>query len=268
MRAQRLTPRPPSAPITVAPPQQPPTIRAEPPQRPITDEPVPPPPSRAPLLIALGLVAAGGIAAAIYFATREGMPATVTDGAIAKASDGAPAVIDGAIAQVDAPPVEPDAAPAPRERFTAANPFVDVRGVRVTRHQVTSREYRWLLGGNARDEDAPIAWVTHAQATALCELLGARLPTSEEWERAAGGDWGIVVDGVKGPLQEWTSTILDELAVVRGGHSAMTQPQFAKARAKNYWMQKDPATGDRDPTISEREAAASQHLGFRCADKR
>ncbi len=160
------------------------------------------------------------------------------------------------------------ALPSPRERFAklADGGFFDVGSVAVSR-QITNETYATILGRPAaggKDWQAPIASLTQHEAAELCAAIGARLPTSHEWARAANGGWGIRIPTgkgfIQGPLQEWTSTIQDELAVVRGGHAAMSPAALAKAGKQTppYFLQKE-VTGDRAVTTG-------QTIGFRCVD--
>jgi hypothetical protein len=252
--APSALPRPPSTPPPSPPPSPPPTAPSLPSA----------PPRRTGLYVGAGLIAAAGIAVGIYAATRprDGSGASA-DAAIAPPAD-APRSPDAAaeppIDAASAPAAPDDAALAQAPPFAELNPYVEVRGVRVTRHQITGREYRAVLAAEAPDEDRPLGWVTHAQATVFCERIGGRLPTVAEWERAAGTGWGITVDGVAGPLQEWTSTVDGGLASVRGGYAGMPPGHRIKS-------QRDPATGDTDPRIQQRKAYGAAHLGFRCTPR-
>jgi serine/threonine protein kinase len=154
-----------------------------------------------------------------------------------------------------------------REQIIAKNPFVDSHGVRVLSSQITAAEYELVMGKlpdgivKSPDPEAPVASLTQQEAAAFCAAIDARLPTSDEWSKSAKGAWGIAVDATAGPLQEWTSTIQDELVVVRGGHAAMAQAALDKAaRSKPpYFLQKDPSGTDR-------KISSSPTIGFRCVD--
>ncbi len=170
----------------------------------------------------------------------------------------------------DAATVEPPQPVVPkRDQILAKNAFVDRGGVRVLSSQITAAEYELVLGKlpdgitKPADAEAPVASLTQQEAAAFCTAIDAHLPTSEEWEKASRGAWGIAVDAVAGPLQEWTSTIKDELVVVRGGHAAMVQAQLDKAaRSKPpYFLQKEPAGASFD-----RKIVSSPTIGFRCVD--
>jgi hypothetical protein len=177
------------------------------------------------------------------------------------------AQIDGGLVEKPldaAAPVEPTA----REKLVATNPFKEVYGVLILSRQVTVGDYKLVMGKapppeSGGDDMAPAAWLTQHEATAFCEQIDARLPTSEEWQQAAKGAWGIAVGDTAGPLQEWTSTVKDDLAVVRGGHAKMSTDQLAKAAKQTppYFLQKDAG----DPT-SDRKSVAGATIGFRCVD--
>jgi serine/threonine protein kinase len=168
-------------------------------------------------------------------------------------------------------------APSLVEWLEAANPFVAWRDAQWLAHQVSRREYRQFLeslpvsdalrfqpvtGWDDRDPMRPVAWVTFERAAAFCRAIHARLPTSEEWQAASRGAWGLDPAGAgrPGPLQEWTSTIRDGLVVVRGGHERMSPAE------------RDTAAGDPLMKSSEAQAGptpapnvvASETIGFRC----
>jgi serine/threonine protein kinase len=171
--------------------------------------------------------------------------------------------------QIDAATKAPiDAAgPSLREQILAKNAFVNRHGVSVLSSQINSKEYELVMGtkppGAIGDPTDPVHSVMQVEAVEFCTKIGARLPTSDEWTKAAKGAWGIAVGAVAGPLQEWTSTVQDELAVVRGGHEKMPQADLDKhARQKPpYFLQKDPG----GPGV-DRKSASSPTIGFRCVD--
>ncbi len=156
-----------------------------------------------------------------------------------------------------------------RDTILAKNPFVDSHGVRVLSSQITAREYELVIGPvpadivKPADPEAPLPSLTQQEAATFCAAIGARLPTSNEWSQAAKGAWGIAVDAVAGPLQEWTSTIQDELAVVRGGHATMANPTLQKAARSSppYFLQKEIAGATFD-----RKIVSAPTIGFRCVD--
>jgi hypothetical protein len=108
----------------------------------------------------------------------------------------------------------------------------------------------------------PVAWVTFERAAAFCRAIQARLPTSEEWQAASRGAWGLDPAGTgrPGPLQEWTSTIRDGLVVVRGGHERMS-PSERDAAAGDPLMKSSEAQAGPSPAPN---VVASETIGFRC----
>ncbi len=72
---------------------------------------------------------------------------------------------------------------------------------------------RFCTGGVVGKEAHPINCVRHNQAAAYCKWKKQRLPTAEEWERAARGDKGQrFVWGTRFPPEQGTSNIADETA--------------------------------------------------------
>jgi tRNA A-37 threonylcarbamoyl transferase component Bud32 len=223
-------------------------------------------------LAAGGVVAIGSIVAWRFARSDEPAPP-----ARAPAPESAP---PAAPKLAPAPP--PDAAIAPHEPalvdwLEAANPFVAWRDAQWLAHQVTRREYRQFLeslpvsdalrfqpvtGWDDRDPMRPVAWLTLERAAAFCRAIRARLPTSEEWQAASRGEWGLDPAGVgrPGPLQEWTSTIRDGLVVVRGGHERMSPAERAAA-AGDPLMKSSEAQAGPSPAPN---VVASETIGFRC----
>ncbi|HEU0030108.1 MAG TPA: serine/threonine-protein kinase [Kofleriaceae bacterium] len=246
---------------TVTPGTHPPPVVPEPPST-IAPPIAPPvaPRRRTGLIVGLTIGGLAGAGVVIGLATRPGAQDHPVARDAAVPSPDATAVID-APPPIDAPPQPP------RDALLATNPFVDVHGVRVLAHQVTAAEYTTVRGEPAPDPaappSAPVAWVSQADAIAFCAEIDGHVPTSDEWAHAANGAWGIESAGVIGPLQEWTSTLQDELVVVRGAHAGMKPDALAKARHQKppYFLQKEVATAGAD-----RNVYAGATIGFRCVD--
>jgi serine/threonine-protein kinase len=146
---------------------------------------------------------------------------------------------------------------------------------------------------DAASKRRPVTWVTWEQSDAYCRAIGARLPSSDEWGKLLGSGypWGtswpppaavaisrgetaepIEVDTIKddrtasgladlvGNAQEWTSTVKDGLATVRGASVAMAADD-AKG-AVDTGLEKYTATAAGDGAAPE--SIASVRLGFRC----
>ncbi len=227
--------------------------------------------SKAGLFAIGGLVAVGGVVA-IVMATRGGGDKATTK------------PVDAAVAQADA--AAPDAAVVVsstlRERIEKSNPFVDDHGIKLQTHQVTHQEYIWYEETLTEDEgalarplvvrttppppppppDDPVTWITFERARRFCEAIGASLPTDDQWVRAADGKWGLdpAKRGTLGPLEEWTSTVKDGLAIVRGAHSGMSEDDKQLAMESPMMKSTEALAGLDNPKL-----VASNVIGFRCA---
>ena len=63
------------------------------------------------------------------------------------------------------------------------------KGFWIGKYEVTQRQYRSVIGKNPslakfQDDDLPVGIITWPLAEAFCQKIGARLPTSAEWEYA------------------------------------------------------------------------------------
>jgi formylglycine-generating enzyme required for sulfatase activity len=176
---------------------------------------------------------------------------------------------------------------------------VYVKAFYIDRYEVTNGQYarfvektkrkkpkNWEVEGLKEDKkNHPVVFVTYADARSFCEWAGKRLPTEEEWEKAARGadgrpyPWGkefnagfanTSVSGIVGTAEvgrfekgaspygahdmagnvwEWTESEFTERAkVVRGGSWGLTH-RFARSFFR----------------VGYTAGTAINNLGFRCA---
>jgi serine/threonine protein kinase len=238
--------------------------------------PTPPPPRRRRTAVALAGLGVAAIGAVVGWSL---LPSSDEPARPATPTAPAPMVVPGS-----PPPAAPPDAQAATERepalvawLEAANPFVAWRGGQWLAHQVTRREYRQFLeslpvsaalryqpvtGWDDRDPMRPVAWVTYERAAAFCRAIHAALPTSDQWQAASRGAWGLDPAGAgrPGPLQEWTSTVREGFVVVRGGHERMS-PDERDAAAGNPLMKSSEGQAGASPPVN---VVASETIGFRC----
>jgi hypothetical protein len=170
------------------------------------------------------------------------------------------------------PAVRP-ASPVFIDWLATRNPWMTDNGVPAQTYEVTRLEYQhyldqlpeteraWaqpLFHAAADGEGAGINWITFEQAERYCAALGAKLITSEQWDRTDAARSGINPGGYR----TWTSTKLpDGKAVVRGAFAQMP-PDKIKAEAPWRTQHDTEATaGGRDSI----EKVASNEISFRCA---
>jgi iron(II)-dependent oxidoreductase len=140
---------------------------------------------------------------------------------------------DPALVAIPAGPL-PKGAPAGRFAYDNERPRheVGVGAFRITRTPITNASFlRFVEGGGYErrewwsdegwawkeehdithplgwmgGDDRPVQHVSWFEADAFARSLGARLPTEDEWEKAATWDHGGALDGV-GLVWEWTAT--------------------------------------------------------------
>lgn len=153
----------------------------------------------------------------------------------------------------------------------------------------------WTDAAEPAHARQPIVWVTHEMAERYCGLLGAALPSSVEWGVAVGAkypwgdDWPKSLNGVAigkpeasspadvetasqdvtktgirdlaGNVQEWTSTVADGAATVRGAALNMVAADAQSAIVEGVSKFTAAAAGK----MAARESVAGNFVGFRCA---
>ncbi|GAB3425478.1 formylglycine-generating enzyme family protein [Flindersiella endophytica] len=99
-------------------------------------------------------------------------------------------------------------------RKEAPRTAIHVPAFRIARTPVTNAQWRPFAEATGRPApggpaDHPVTGLPWPEAAAYCDWLGARLPTEDEWERAARGDdareypWGDVFDPTRANLREY-----------------------------------------------------------------
>jgi formylglycine-generating enzyme required for sulfatase activity len=139
-------------------------------------------------------------------------------------------------------------------------------------HAVSRAEYmRWVdtlpaerriwakpLFRAATDGDGAINWVTYEQARAYCAAIGAKLPTSAQWEQMT--PWTVGHGINPGGVRIWTATEAEGGAVVRGAFSEMQPDAIEREKPWTLIMPSEALHGGREP----KESVASREIGIRC----
>ncbi len=164
---------------------------------------------------------------------------------------------------------------------------IDLPGYMIDKYEVTNEQYTKVNADHHHDyvageEHLPAVWVSQLEAVEYCETIGKRLPTEEEWEKAARGTdgriypWGnqfdesaaVTSETASGPMTvgsrpkgaspygaldmsgnvwEWTSSYNDRYVMMRGG-SYFEDGSYAKTTSALRSIPDD----------------SKQYVGFRC----
>jgi len=123
-----------------------------------------------------------------------------------------------------------------RKDLTIPERTINLPAFYIDRFETTNREYRefldatgyqpsdrtdylkhWTASGSYPDwaADFPVVWVSREDAEAYCRWRGKRLPTEQEWEKAARGDEGLYYPwGNEHPKRETTNISRKQLEPV------------------------------------------------------
>jgi len=164
---------------------------------------------------------------------------------------------------------------------------IDLPAFFIDKYEVTNEQYSKVNADHHHDyvageEHLPAVWVSQLEAVEYCETIGKRLPTEEEWEKAARGtdgriypwgnkfdpaaavtsetaSWPVAVGSrpkgaspygamdMSGNVWEWTATYSDRYVILRGG-SYFEDGSYAKVTSALRSIPDD----------------SKQYVGFRC----
>ena len=164
---------------------------------------------------------------------------------------------------------------------------ISLPGFMIDKYEVTNDQYAKINPGHHHEYepgegDLPAGWVSQIDAGEYCKTLGKRLPTEQEWEKAARGTdgriypWGNEFDesaavtsetagkamvvgsrpkgaspfgvmDMSGNVWEWTDSYNDRYAILRGG-SYFEDSSYAKVTSALRSIPDD----------------SKQYVGFRC----
>lgn len=164
---------------------------------------------------------------------------------------------------------------------------INLSSYMIDKYEVTNDQYTKIDADHHRDYESgegnlPAVWVSQIDAADYCEKVGKRLPTEQEWEKAARGTdgriypWGNEFDDaaavtsetasgsmvvgsrpkgaspfgvmdMSGNVWEWTDSYSDRYAILRGG-SYFEDGSYAKVTSSLRSIPDD----------------SKQYVGFRC----
>ncbi len=164
---------------------------------------------------------------------------------------------------------------------------IDLPAFMIDKYEVTNEQYTRVNSDHHHDfvageEHLPAVWVSQLEALEYCATIGKRLPTEEEWEKAARGTdgrvypWGDKFDesaavtsetaswpatvgsrpkgaspygalDMSGNVWEWTVSYSDRYVILRGG-SYFEDGTYAKTTSALRSIPDD----------------SKQYVGFRC----
>ncbi|MFQ5577401.1 MAG: formylglycine-generating enzyme family protein, partial [Anaerolineae bacterium] len=200
---------------------------------------------------------------------------------------------DGPARTVDLPAFEIDKFEVTNDDFAL---FVNAAGYQTEAEKTGSRSWQYYAEGHGNH---PVVKVTWNDAVAFCEWAGKRLPTEEEWEKAARGDdgrlypWGNDFDGslanvketglrgttavgsfpggaspygvedIGGNVWEWTATWFKAYPGAADDNPYYGE-KFRVTRG-GAWFEEPPQVTTFNRNAADPEITANDDLGFRCA---
>jgi formylglycine-generating enzyme required for sulfatase activity len=165
--------------------------------------------------------------------------------------------------------------PAGAFPFGKTNEMVDVAAFQIDRYPVTNEEYERMVPGHRQRRDKysnedrqPVIWVSWFEASLFARWRGCRLPSEEEWEKAAGWDaagkkkrvypWGDEFDAAHcntGESEIGKTTLV-------GSYSGGVSPYGIHDMAGNVWEWTNSPTGGRARVV--RGGSWNSHFSAAC----
>lgn len=121
---------------------------------------------------------------------------------------------------------------------------MDLPAFLIDKHEVTNRQYAKLVSQHKFeniDAELPVTMVSHIEARNYCEAQGKRLPTEQEWEKAARGadgrayPWGNDFDPAAAVTSETDFGAHPPHPMVVGSRAQGKSPYGALDMAGNVW---------------------------------